>query len=400
MPTHPLRDDIRLLDGEWWASQPYEAWSWMRSNAPVYFDPVGETWAVTRYEDLMAVEKDPATFSSSRAPRPHGLPMAMMISMDDPAHAQRRKLVSRGFTPRRVRDHTETIARLCTTIVDRVSERGECDFVVDIATPLPLLLIADMLGFPPESYDDLLRWSDEMLRGTNAHDPEAMEAAMLAAIEFREFQLDVIADRRSRPPADDLISVLCHAEIDGERLDDESIIMESLLILIGGDETSRHVIADGMLALVDHPDQKQRLTDEPGLMEGAVEELLRWVSPIKNMARTVTSDTTLGGQDLHEGDQVIVVYPSANRDPDVFVDPDRFDVTRNPNPHVAFGFGPHFCLGASLARLELRTMFTEVLTRLPDLELVGPAEPRRASNFISGPERMPVRFTPTPASTS
>ena len=176
--------------------------------------------------------------------------------------------------------------------------------------------------------------------------------------------------------------------------------MESLLILIGGDETSRHVIADGMLALVDHPDQKQRLTDEPDLMEGAVEELLRWVSPIKNMARTVTRDTTLGGQDLHEGDQVIVVYPSANRDPDVFVDPDRFDITRNPNPHVAFGFGPHFCLGASLARLELRTMFTEVLTRLPDLELVGPAEPRRASNFISGPERMPVRFTPTPASTS
>jgi cytochrome P450 family 142 subfamily A polypeptide 1 len=297
-----------------------------------------------------------------------------------------------------VRDHTETIKRLCSTIVDRVSERGECDFVVDIATPLPLLLIADMLGFPPESYDDLLRWSDEMLRGTNAHDPEAMEAAMMAAIEFRDYQLGVIADRRSRPQDDDLISVLCHAEIDGERLDDESIIMESLLILIGGDETSRHVIADGMLALLAHPDQRDRLASEPDLMEVAVEELLRWVSPIKNMARTVTRDTPFGGQDLHEGDQLIVVYPSANRDGSVFDDPDRFDITRNPNPHVAFGFGPHFCLGASLARLELRTMFTEVLTRLPDLELAGPAEPRRASNFISGPELMPVRFTPTPAS--
>jgi cytochrome P450 family 142 subfamily A polypeptide 1 len=191
---------------------------------------------------------------------------------------------------------------------------------------------------------------------------------------------------------------LCHAEIDGQRLDDESIIMESLLILIGGDETSRHVIADGMLALLEHPDQRDRLATDTDLMEVAVEELLRWVSPIKNMARTVTRDTAFGGQDLHEGDQLIVVYPSANRDGSVFDDPDRFDITRNPNPHVAFGFGPHFCLGASLARLELRTMFTEVLTRLPDLELAGPAEPRRASNFISGPELMPVRFTPTPAS--
>lgn len=392
---HPRRDSVRLMDGAWWASQPFDDLAWMREAAPVYWDPVGEVWGVARYADLMTVEKDPATFSSMRAPRPHGNPMAMMISMDDPAHAQRRKLVSRGFTPRRVRDHTETISAICTTIIDRVCERGECDFVTDIATPLPLLLIADMLGFPPSSYDDLLRWSDQMLLATTVGDDAALEAAMMAAIEFREFQLGVIADRRSGGPTEDLIGVLCNAEIDGEQLDDESLIMESLLILIGGDETSRHVIADGMTALLEHPDQLALLQAEPDRMTVAVEELLRWVSPIKNMGRTVTTDCVLAGQQLAEGDQLMVIYPSANRDADVFDEPDRFDITRQPNPHVAFGFGPHFCLGASLARLELQILFTQVLERMGDLTLVTDPGPRRASNFISGPEHMPVRFTPS-----
>jgi len=392
---HPHHDDIRLMDGTWWASQPFDQLGWMRANAPVYWDPAGEVWGVASYADVMAVEKDPGTFSSQRAPRPHGNPMAMMISMDDPAHAQRRKLVSRGFTPRRVRDHTATIEAICTTIIDRVCTTGECDFVTDIATPLPLLLIADMLGFPPESYDDLLRWSDDMMQATTVGDAAAAEAALTAALEFREFQLGVIAQRRAAGPSDDLIGVLCHAEIDGERLDDESLIMESLLILIGGDETSRHVIADGMAALLDHPGQLAMLRDEPDRMTVAVEELLRWVSPIKNMGRTVTTATELAGQRLEPGDQLMVIYPSANRDADVFDRPDTFDITRHPNPHIAFGFGPHFCLGASLARLELAIMFRQVLERLPDLELVDEPGPRRASNFISGPEHMPVRFTPT-----
>jgi cholest-4-en-3-one 26-monooxygenase len=266
--------------------------------------------------------------------------------------------------------------------------------VWDIAAPLPLLLIADMLGFPPESYDDLLRWSDDMIRGTTSTDPEAMTVAMNAGLAFREFQLGVIADRRSRPPQDDLVSILCYAEIDGERLDDESIIQESLLILIGGDETSRHVVTDGMLALLAHPDQLAILRDDLSMMEVGVEELLRWVSPIKNMARTVTRAVELHGQTLREGDQVILMYPAANRDPAVFDDPDRFDVRRDPNPHLAFGFGPHFCMGASLARLELPVMFSELLRRLPDLHLAGDPMPRRSSNFISGPETMPVAFTP------
>jgi cytochrome P450 family 142 subfamily A polypeptide 1 len=383
-----------LLDGRWFAGQPFDDWAWMREHAPAYWDERNEVWALTRHADVLAVEKDAATFSSQRAPRPHGDHLPMMISMDDPEHGRRRKLVSRGFTPRRVRDHETTIRRLCTEIIDRVAARGECDFVWDIAAPLPLLLIADMLGFPPESYDDLLRWSDDLIRATTADPaPDVALAAMEAGIAFREFQLGVIADRRAHP-GDDLVSILCEAEIDGEKLDDESIINESLLILIGGDETSRHVMTDGMLALLDNPEQLAILRDDPGAIEVGVEELLRWVSPIKNMARTVARDVELHDQTLHVGDQVILVYPSANRDAAVFDRPDQFDVRRDPNPHLAFGFGPHFCMGASLARIELKVMFSELLRRLPDLHLAGDPLPRRASNFISGPEAMPVAFTP------
>jgi len=383
-----------LLDGGWYASQPFADWAWLREHAPVYLDRVNDVWALTRYADVLAAEKDPATFSNRRGPRPHGDYLPMMIAMDDPQHGRRRKLVSRGFTSKRVRDHEATVRRICNDIIDRVAARGECDFVWDIAAPLPLLLIADLLGFPPESYDDLLRWSDDLIRATTADPPqEIAEAGLNAMLAFREFQLGVIADRRSRPLQDDLVSILCHAEIDGERLDDESIIQESLLILIGGDETSRHVLTDGMLALLEHPDQAAVLRDDPAAMELGVEELLRWVSPIKNMARTVTHDVELHGETLHEGDQVILMYPSANRDTAVFTDPDRLDVQRYPNPHLAFGFGPHFCMGASLARLELQVMFSEVLRRLPDLRLAGDPHPRRPSNFISGPEAMPVAFT-------
>jgi len=396
MASHPTRDDIDLLDGTWYAREPHDLWTWMRANAPVYHDEKNDVWAVTRYRDVLAVEKDPVTFSSRRSPRPHGDPLPMMISMDDPAHHQRRSLVNRGFTPRRVRDREGEIRRICDEIIDRVCERGECDFVWDIAAPLPLILIGDMLGFERDAYDDLLRWSDDMIRGTTVGDEEVRLKSMEAGMAYREYQLGVIADRRAKPPQSDLVSVLCHSEIDGRRLDDESLVQETLLILIGGDETSRHVISGGMLALLANPDQKALLAGHPERMEVGVEELLRWVSPIKDMSRTVARDVEMEGQQLREGDQLIVVYPSANRDDTVFADPFRLDVTREPNPHLAFGFGTHFCLGASLARLELRVMFDRILTRLPDLQLASDAPlPYRASNFIVGPEAMPVTFSPT-----
>jgi cytochrome P450 family 142 subfamily A polypeptide 1 len=258
------------------------------------------------------------------------------------------------------------------------------------------MVIAELLGFDEQHHDDLLRWSDDILRATTLDPDRSVQAAALdGMLGFRSLQLAVIADRRAEP-RDDLISVLCASEIDGQRLDDESIVQETLLLLIGGDETTRHVISGGMQALLHQPDQWASLAEDPTLLPIAVEELLRWVSPVKNMARTVTVDVELRGQRLRTGDQVMLFYPSANRDDAVFASPDVLDVRREPNPHLAFGFGPHFCLGASLARLELRVMFREVLARLPDLQLdTEDPLPSRASNFVSGLESMPVRFTPT-----
>ncbi len=389
--------ELNLLDGTWYADDPHAVWSWLRREAPVYYDPNSYVWGISRYDDILAIEKDPETFSSRGAPRPHGQPLPMMISMDNPEHQHRRALVNRGFTPRRISGHEARVRELCRTIINKVSERGECDFVWDIAAPLPLLLIADMLGFDEELHDDLLRWSDDLLRGTTIDlAPEVARAAFDAMLGFRECQLRVIAERRLEP-RDDLISTLCQAKVGDGYLDDESIVQETLLILIGGDETTRHVISGGMLALMNEPDQLELLRTGQAEMVMAVEELLRWVSPVKNMSRTVTRDVVVRDQTLRRGDQLILFYPSANRDEAVFEDPDKLDVRRDPNPHIAFGFGPHFCLGAALARLELRVMFEEVVRRLPHLQLVGSELPYRASNFVSGLEAMPVRFTPTPA---
>ncbi len=388
--------ELDLLDGAWYARDPHAIWSWMRAEAPVYYDQRSRVWGIARYHDVLRIEKDPVTFSSRRAPRPHGDPLPMMIAMDNPEHQRRRSLVSRGFTPKRIAGHEAKVRQLCTTILDAVCERGECDFVWDVAAPLPLLLIADMLGFESHTHDDLLRWSDDLLRATTVRpSPEVARTALEAMLGFRQCQLEVIAQRRAEP-RDDLISTLCHATVDGERLDDESIVQETLLILIGGDETTRHVISGGMLALLDQPDQLDEVRAHPEQWPTAVEELLRWVSPVKNMARTATCDVEVGGQRLHEGDQLILFYPSANRDEAVFDDPQRLDLSRDPNPHLAFGFGPHFCMGAALARLELRVMFAEAVRRLPDLLVSDPdALEYRQSNFVSGLESMPVRFTPT-----
>jgi cytochrome P450 family 142 subfamily A polypeptide 1 len=322
-------------------------------------------------------------------------PLASMISMDDPEHRRRRSLVNRGFTPRAVGELEPLIAGFCRAIVDEVCERGECDFVSDIAAPLPLYVIAHLLGFEHDVYDDLLRWSDDMLRATNPTAPQAvLEAGLNAALEYRDLELAVIERRRAHPEPG-LITTLCQAEIDGERLDDEALVGELLLLLLGGDETTRHVLTGGMHALIEHPDQLRGLQADMSGLPKAIEELLRWVSPVKNMARTLTTDVELQGQRLEAGEQLLLFYPSANRDEAVFNEPQMLDLRRDPNPHLAFGFGPHVCLGASLARLELRCMFDEVLSRLPDLDLDDGEMPTRPSNFITGFEAMPVQFTPT-----
>jgi cholest-4-en-3-one 26-monooxygenase len=397
MADHPTRDDIDLVAGRFYRDDPHERWTWMRANAPVYFDEHSGVWGITRYADLRAIAKDPATFSSAGGIRPDSPAMPMMIDMDDPEHFQRRKLVNAGFTPKRVRDQEAKINQVCDEIIDSVCEAGECDFVRDVAAHLPMIMIGDALGVAPEDRADLLRWSDEMLCALVGHQTdEEMAAAANAFADYSDYALDVVGKRRTEAQ-DDLMSVLVHAEVDGDRLDDLELVHESLLILIGGDETTRHVISGGMYQLIANPDQRALLLADPSKVEVAVEEMLRWVSPIKNMARTATRDVEFGGQTISQGEKLLLFYPSANRDEEVFDDPFRFDVTRQPNDHLAFGFGTHFCLGASLARLELKVMFERLLARLPDIELADPAEPaNRAANFVSGYESMPVRFTPAP----
>lgn len=396
MADHPLRDEIRLLDGAFYVDRPLEHYAWMREHAPVYWDPQGEIWGVTRYHDIMAVSRQPELFCSGKGSRPDSWTPSM-INMDDPEHKRRRNLVNRGFTPRRLRDHETRIRAICTKLIDAVCERGECEFVRDIAAPLPLIMIGDMLGMPSEDFETLLRWSETMLKATsNTATPEDLQAAAQAGGEYFEYAMGAIEDRKQNA-TDDLVSVLVHAEIDGRGLDDEEIAHESLLILVGGDETTRHVIVEGALALIEHPDQRQKLIDDPSKLPVAVEELLRWVSPIKNMNRTATRDCELRDQTIREGERLLLLYASGNRDAAAFDSPDLFDVERQPNEHVAFGgYGTHHCLGASLARLELRIMFEELLQRMPDLALAhdGPL-PLRASNFIVGVEEMRVRFTPS-----
>ncbi len=406
MSDQPGRPEIRLLDGHFYAEAPLSHYRWMRENAPVYWDQTAELWAVTLHEDVMHISKTPSVFCSGRGSRPYtgegqrprqGGGTPSMINMDDPHHKPRRNLVNKGFTPRRVDDHEPKIRRICNELIDAVAPRGKCDFVRDIAAPLPMIMIGDMLGVEPEDRDKLLRWSDDLINATTATaSPEIRMASAKAAGEYTAYAANVIADRRAKPPQDDLMSVLVHAEIDGDKLDDQELIQESLLILVGGDETTRHVITEGMGALIRHPAERQKLIDDPTKIRRGVEEMLRWVSPIKNMNRTATRDVELRGRKIREGDQLLLLYQSANRDERVFPEPDVFDVERHPNDHVAFGgYGAHFCLGSSLARLELRVMFEELLRRLPDMELDGDGPlPFRHSNFIVGIEHMPVRFTP------
>jgi len=401
MPDHENRDDIGLLD-RFFYLDPWERYDWMRENAPVYWDPSadGGLWGVTRYEDIMAIAKDPETFCSGKSSRPERDSwIPSMINLDEPLHKRRRSIVNRGFTPRRVHDQEQKLRELTVSLIDDVIERGECDFVRDIARWIPMVAIGDMLGVEPEDREQLLEWSDWMLGGGELadvkDDAERREKQRSYTEGYFTYQAKVIADRRVNP-RDDLVTLLTTGEVDGHKLNDEEILQESLLILIGGDETTRHVMTGGLEQLMLNPDQKQKLLDDPSKMEIAVEEMLRWVSPIVNMNRTLTRDTEWRGEKLAEGDRLLLLYPAGNRDPRAFDDPNTFDVERWPNRHVAFGgYGVHHCLGASLARLELKILFEEVLTRMPDIHFAS-EEPlkRRPNNFITGIEEFPVKFTP------
>jgi cytochrome P450 family 142 subfamily A polypeptide 1 len=390
------KPDVDLSDGGFYANRrAREAYRWMRANEPVFRDRNGMA-AASNYQAVIDAERNPGLFSNAGGIRPDAPAYPHMIAMDDPAHLLRRKLVNAGFTRKRLKDKEESIGSLCDTLIDAVCERGECDFVRDIAAPLPMAVIGDMLGVRPWQREMFLKWSDDLVTGlTSTRSDEGMQALMNAFSQFWAFTQTMVDDRRNTP-TDDLISVLVHSEVDGERLADDELIHETLLILIGGDETTRHTLSGGTEQLVRHRDQWDMLRSEPALLPGAVEEMLRWTSPVKNMCRTVTADTEFHGTELLAGEKILLLFESANFDESVFGDPENFRVQRNPNGHIAFGFGTHFCLGNQLGRLELILMTQRVLDRLPDLRLADESPlPLRPANFVSGPESMPVVFTPS-----
>ena len=380
------------------AAVPHDIFATLRREAPVFRQaaPNGTSfWALTKYHDIVAASTDNATFSSARGTNieeMQGGTELMIVNMDPPRHTKLRNLVSKGFTPRMVRAMELHVRDIATQIIDNVAKRGECDFVTDVAAELPLQVIAELIGVPLEDRHLVFQWSNQMI---GLEDPEygnSMEVATQAAAEMFAYA-EKLANERRRSPHDDLVTVLIDAEVEGEQLTPLEFNVFFMLLAVAGNETTRNLISGGMLALSEHPDQHARLLEDPALVPTAVEEMLRWVTPVMYFRRTTTRDVEISGHQIAAGEKVTLWYISGNRDEEVF-GPERFDVGRDPNPHLGFGGGgAHFCLGASLARLEIRIMFEELLRRLPDIQLAGPVA-RLRSNFISGIKHMPVRFTP------
>jgi cholest-4-en-3-one 26-monooxygenase len=378
--------EVDLLSEALYGDVAVEAYAWLRRQAPVYHDARNDLWAIATWEGVSAASRDSATFSNAGGSRPKIPPIPWMLDLDGHDHTRRRRIVSRAFTPGRVKGMLPAITALCDELIDAIGGREQFDVVADLAAPLPMIVIGDMLGVEREDHDQLLRWSDDLIASI-AGTPDRMEAAAAAFVEFDAYARRTIEDRRA-DPRDDLVSVLAGAEVDGERLTDDELVMESLLILLGGDETTRHVISGGVDLLMRNSAEHARLLADRSLLDGAVEEVLRCVSPIKNMARTVTRDVEISGTTLPAGCEVVLLYESANQDETHFADPLRFDVTRSPNDHLAFGFGAHHCLGAALARVEISAMLGRILDRLPCLEPAGGAAPAR---FLGSLRALPVR---------
>jgi len=386
-----------LTDATLYMGDPHPTYRWLRANAPVYWDAASNLWVLSRYEDVLQASKAADVFSAAQGVLPESDAMVSIVCMDDPRHQRLRKLVNRGFTPRMVGLLHQRVRELATSIVDDVARRGACDLVREVAVPLPLYIIAEMLGIRHEDFDRFHDWSDRLIGvAGNYHDPVKLNDSVTAYMEYGEYLKGVFEDRR-RAPREDLVSILVTAQQDGmlaedeESMENDEIVMFMTLLLVAGNETTRNAISGGMLALMQDRAQLELLRSRPELMDGAVEEILRYVSPIICFRRTATRDTEIRGQAIKAGDRVLMLYQSVNRDEAVFAEPDRFDVTRSPNPHLAFGIGPHFCLGANLARLELKVMVQELINRFPDIHPAPGTSPRRAaSTLVAGIEHLPV----------
>ncbi len=412
------------------AEEAHELLRRIRNADPVHWNPGGESWngfwSLTRYDDILYVSRNPEKYISSKGIvgpglRPEAIAEVMqrdpaqaaqasggnasIITMDPPRHVKMRRLVNKGFTPRAVNAMEPEIRRVTNEILDTIAHRDSCDFVLEVASQLPLAVICGMMGVKQEDWPLMFELTNKVLGGgdpeyqTDVPEEErgtpaaARMTAMTGVARMMEYFHGVLEDRRANPREDDLPTILLESEVDGEKLTEGDILAFCFLLILAGNETTRNAISGGLQVLSEHPQQKQRLLDDMSLIDSAVEEVLRWTSPLHHMARTATVDDEIRGKQIKAGDRVLMWYPSANRDEEYFDDPYTFDITRSPNDHLAFGIGEHFCLGAGFARKELKVIFEELFTRFPDIETVGPPE-RLRSNFINGIKHLPVRYTP------
>lgn len=403
--------DVAFLDPSSWDESMHARTRWLREHDPVHWSEPDGLWVVTKYADVVHVSKHQELFTSAQGVRPANPAKIGLIDEAEPRHGQLRGLINRGFTPRMVKKLEIAFRAITADTLDRIGRLGECDFVDSVSVPLPILLIAEMIGIRQEDRERFHRWSDDMIRGDGGRfDPDVMAAAGKAFVEYSTYVREIIEDRR-RSPRDDLVSVLVGAKERGElvtfdqqvpegagqghlELANDELIMLMVILLVAGNETTRNGISGGMALLIENPEERRKLIDDPGLVPSAVEEMVRVVSPVHSFSRTVVEDTELRGRRLRAGDKVLMLYGSANRDAEVFEDPDAFRVERNPH-HVGFGIGPHFCLGANLARMEMRVVFEELLRRFPDMTYADTEGPvLQPSALVRSCVRMRVRYTP------
>jgi cytochrome P450 family 142 subfamily A polypeptide 1 len=407
-----VENDVAFLDPKTWDRNVHARMRWLRENDPVRWSEKDQCWVVSKFEDVAHVSKRQDLFTSARGVRLGNAPKIGLIDEGEPRHGRLRSLINKGFTPRMVKKLEVAFREITSEAIDAIASAGEADFVEDVAVPLPLSLIAEMIGIRKQDRKLFHQWSDAMIRGDgNQDDPAIMAAAGQAFMAYSAYVREIIEDRR-RHPQDDLVSILVGAKdagvlttfdqphdraglVEGQlELANDELIMLLVILLVAGNETTRNALSGGMQLLIEHPEERQKLIDDPKRIPSAVEEMVRMVSPVQSFARTATEDTELRGRRIREGERVLMLYPSANRDADAFEDPDVFRVERNPM-HLGFGLGPHFCLGANLARMEMRVAFEELLRRLPDMEF---ADAEGAvivpSALVRSCTRMRVRFTP------
>lgn len=393
---------------------PWDAYRWLRDHSRVHWDAANDLWVVSRHEDVSLVSRNNARYSAAGGVRPAVAAPMSIITMDDPEHTVQRRIVSKGFTPRKVADLADHIREVSRGIVGEIASRGEVDFVPEFAMHVPLIVIAEMMGLDPDMRERLYAWSDDMMNGDGHSEPD--DPALLAAAEaFGEYttMCQELINERRLIPKDDLISTLTSALDAGDlakldlgavtaktvsentALDDYELLMFLVLLVVAGNETTRNALSGGLLAFSRFPEERERLIADPSLMDTAVDEIVRYVSPVMSFCRTATEDHEIHGEQILKDQKVLMLYQAANRDERVFDDPDTFRIDRSPNPHLGFGIGTHFCMGANLAKAEIRVVFEELFARLPDIRVPDGVTPRRGdSALVLAISSLPAIFTP------